>query len=60
MATADDIVLRKKDTRTTVAAPRDPSLFCDRLVVLGSDQGRRQRLGRLVQDAAREEPPGII
>ena len=59
-ATADDIVLRKKDTRTTVAAPRDPSLFCDRLVALGGGQSHRQRLGRLVQDASREEPPGII
>jgi predicted glycosyltransferase len=59
-ADADDIVLRKKDTRTTVASPRDPSLFCDRIVALGGDQGRRQRLGRLVQDASREEPPRIL
>jgi predicted glycosyltransferase len=60
VATADDIALRKKDTRTTVAAPRDPALFSDRLVALGGGRNRRQRLGRLVQDAAREEPPGII
>ena len=35
-APADDIVLRKKDTRTTVAAPRDPGLFAERLVELAA------------------------
>jgi len=60
VAAADDIALRKKDTRTTVAAPRDPGLFCDHIVALGHDQGRRQRLGRLLQDASLEEPPRIL
>jgi hypothetical protein len=53
----DDVVLRKKDTRTALAMPRDPWLFADRLLDLGSDRPRRERLGRLVRDAADEPPP---
>ena len=54
----DDIVLRKKDTRTALALPRDPWLFADRLLDLGSDRPRSERrLGRLVRDADDESPP---
>ena len=56
----DDIVLRKKDTRTAVALPRDPWLFADRLLDLGSDHPRRERLGRLVRDAADGQPPPLV
>jgi predicted glycosyltransferase len=57
---ADDIALRKKETRTTLTQPRDPGVFVDRLIDLGSDRTRRQRLGKLVHDASREEPPAIL
>ena len=56
----DDIVLRKKDTRTALALPRDPWLFADRLLELGRDRPRRERLGRLVQDAADGQPPPLV
>jgi predicted glycosyltransferase len=56
---ADDIVLRKKETRTSVALPRDPWLFADRLIELARRRSRRARLGRLVQDAA-DQPPGPL
>jgi predicted glycosyltransferase len=59
-ASAADITLRKKDTRTVTTPPRDPGLFADRLVGLGLDRTRRQRLGRLVQDASHEEPPPVL
>jgi predicted glycosyltransferase len=53
----DDVVLRKKDTRTASSPPRDPRLFADRLLALGLRGSRRARLGRLVQDATDEPPP---
>jgi predicted glycosyltransferase len=53
----DDIRLRKKDTRTVAAPPRDPRLFAERLVELAQRRSRHARLGRLVQDAASESPP---
>ena len=56
---ADDIALRKKDTRTTTALPRDPWLFAERLLDLARRRGRRARLGRLIQDAT-DEPPRIV
>ena len=51
VAGADDIVLRKKDTRTALSLPRDPWLFADRLLELARHRSRRARLGRLVQDS---------
>lgn len=48
--TADDIELRKKDTRTARQAPRDPSLFARRLEALARRRSRRERLGRLFRD----------
>jgi predicted glycosyltransferase len=59
-ASADDIALRKKDTRTASTRPRDPGVFVDRLIDLGRDRTRRQRLGKLVHDASHEEPPAIL
>ena len=56
---ADDVVLRKKETRTSVALPRDPWLFAERLIELAHRRSRRARLGRLVQDAA-DQPPGPL
>ena len=53
----DDILLRKKDTRTASALPRDPWLFADRLLELARRHSRRARLGRLVRDAADESSP---
>jgi len=53
-------VLRKKDTRTALALPRDPWLFADRLLDLGRDHPRRERLGRLVRDAADGQPPPLV
>ena len=60
VAGAGEIALRRKDTRTVTAPPRDPGLFAQRLVELALDRSRRQRLGRLVQDASREEPPPFL
>jgi uncharacterized protein len=59
-AGAEEITLRKKDTRTAAAPPRDPGLFAQRLVELAHARTRRERLGRLVQDASQEEPPRIL
>ncbi len=53
----DDIALRKKDTRTALALPRDPRLFADRLLELGRRRSRRARLGRWVGDATDDPPP---
>jgi hypothetical protein len=60
VADAAEITLRKKDTRTVAAPPRDPGLFAHRLIELALDRNRRQRLGRLVQDASSEEPPRFL
>ena len=60
IADPGEIALRKKDTRTVAAPPRDPGLFAQRLVELALDRSRRQRLGRLVQDASHEEPPAFL
>jgi predicted glycosyltransferase len=60
IADPGEIALRRKDTRTVAAPPRDPGLFAQRLVELALDRNRRQRLGRLVQDASHEEPPAIL
>jgi predicted glycosyltransferase len=56
----DDILLRKKDTRTASAPPRDPWLFADRLLELARRRSRRARLGRLVRDAANEPSPPLV
>ncbi len=56
----DDILLRKKDTRTASALPRDPWLFADRLLELARRRSRRARLGRLVRDAADESSPPLV
>jgi predicted glycosyltransferase len=60
IAGPDDVALRKKDTRTAVALPRDPWLFADRLLELARRRSRRARLGRFVQDAADREPPQLL
>ena len=60
VASSDDILLRKKDTRTATSLPRDPGLFAERIIALASNRNRRERLGRLVQDASHEEPPAIL
>jgi predicted glycosyltransferase len=57
---ADEIVLRKKDTRTALALPRDPWLFADRLLELARHRSRRARLGRLVQDATDDSSPPLV
>ena len=59
VSAAEDISLRKKDTRTTTALPRDPWLFADRLLDLARRRSRRARLGRLIQDAT-DEPPRLV
>ena len=59
-ASAGDVTLRKKDTRTAVALPRDPWLFGDRLLELARDRTRHERLGRLVQEEDGEEPPPAL
>ncbi|HET6475143.1 MAG TPA: DUF354 domain-containing protein [Thermoleophilia bacterium] len=56
----DDIVLSKKDTRTSSSPPRDPWLFAERLLELARRRSRRARLGRLVQDATDEPPPPLV
>jgi hypothetical protein len=56
----DDILLRKKDTRTVSTPPRDPRLFADRLLELARRRSRRARLGRLVQDASDDPPPPLV
>ncbi len=56
----DDILLRKKDTRTASAPPRDPWLFADRLLELARRRSRRARLGRLVRDASDEPSPPLV
>jgi hypothetical protein len=60
VAEADEIVLRKKDTRTALALPRDPWLFADRLLELARHRSRRARLGRLVQDATDDSSPPLV
>ncbi len=42
VTTPGAIVLRKKDTRTSVSLPRDPWLFADRLLDLGRDRRRAE------------------
>jgi predicted glycosyltransferase len=56
----DDIVLRKKETRTSVALPRDPWLFAERLIELARRRSRRARLGHLVQDTADRPPTPLV
>ncbi len=56
----DDIALRKKETRTSTAVPRDPWLFADRLLELARRRSRRARLGHLVQDAADQPPAPLV
>ena len=53
-------MLRKKETRTAVALPRDPWLFAERLLELARRRSRRARLGRLVQDEADQPPPPLV
>ena len=60
VAGLDDIALRKKETRTSIALPRDPWLFAERLVDLARGRSRRARLGRLVQDSADQPPPPLV
>ena len=60
IAGPEDIALRKKETRTSTALPRDPWLFAERLVELARRRSRRARLGRFVQDAADQQPPRIV
>lgn len=60
VAAPEDVVLRRKDLRTTVSLPRDPSLFVDRLLKLAHRRPRRQRLGRLVQDSTEDPPPPLV
>jgi len=52
VAAIDDIELRKKgDARTAQAAPRDPSIFVDRLLELARRHARRARFRRGARDA---------
>ena len=55
-----EILLRRKDTRTATSPPRDPGLFAARIVDLAAGRNRRERLGRIVQDASHKEPPAIL
>ena len=57
---AEDITLRKKDTRTVAALPRDPWLFAGELLELAHRRSRRARLGRLIQDAADQPPAPMV
>ena len=59
---AEDIVLKKKSTRGDhlPAAPRDPQLFVDELVLLARRSSRRARLGRFVQDITDEQSPPLV
>jgi len=56
----EDIRLRKKETRTVATDPRDPMLFVNRIIELGSHPSRRARLGRLIQDASAEQTPPLV
>jgi uncharacterized protein len=56
----EDILLRRKDTRTSTALPRDPWLFAERLIELADRRSRRARLGRLIQDAADQPPAPFV
>jgi predicted glycosyltransferase len=57
----DDVVLRKKETRTVSVAPRDPRIFVDRLIALASRGHRPARLGRLMQSMGDErDPPSLV
>ncbi len=47
-----DVTLKKKDTRTAGAAPRDPRLFVDRLLRLAHRGRGPARLGRLTGGSA--------
>jgi hypothetical protein len=57
---AEGVVLRKKETRTAGAAPRDPSLFARRLVELGHGGGPRRRVIHSIQESSREGPAQIL
>jgi predicted glycosyltransferase len=54
-ASADEIVLRKKDPRLAAVRPRDPALFVDRLLDLARHRSRPARLGRFVAGTADDE-----
>jgi predicted glycosyltransferase len=47
-ASAADIVVKKKDTRTSPDAPRDPQLFVDQILALARRRPAGSRLGRLL------------
>ncbi len=51
VASAEGVVLRKKDARGLQVSLRDPSLFVDALLELARHRSRRARLGRLMHDA---------
>ncbi len=60
IAGPDSIVLRKKDLRTSLSAPRDPGLFCERLRSLAERSSPRTRLGRFVRDITDESCPPTL
>jgi predicted glycosyltransferase len=59
---AEDVTLKKKDRRADnlPAAPRDPQLFVDELLLLARRSSRRARLGRFVQDIADDQASPLV
>ena len=51
--TPDDVLLKKKRSRSALTPARDPQLFVDRLLELARRRSRRARLGRLAQQRRR-------
>ncbi|NLE23593.1 MAG: DUF354 domain-containing protein [Actinobacteria bacterium] len=60
VAVPGDVIVRRKDLRTALSPPRDPALFVDRLLDLAHRRSRRERLGRVVHDTSRKDPPPLL
>jgi predicted glycosyltransferase len=59
-ASADEVLLRKKDPRLAAVQPRDPYLFVARLLDLGGRRPRRARVGRLVADIGESDAAPLV
>jgi predicted glycosyltransferase len=58
--TPEDVLLKKKRTRSALTDARDPQLFVDRLLELARRRSRRARLGRLAQEAGDSHQPPLV
>ena len=59
-ASADDVLLRKKDPRLSAVQPRDPAVFVDKLLDLARRTTRRARLGRFVADIGDSDTAPLV